>query len=165
MMITEIQFSFPVGYTVAMQSKDGGLWMHGVIEEGSGVDHNGWSCKVRVTKKGRQTTHKTRHIHKTLLMTEHHLREQIVKGTLHLEDIFTDTKRVRHNRACNPYMACTQMNIYHKEKQEDKMPVQNSGVSVGKIWLMASRTMVSDMKSLRLRPCKAGREEGIVKQG
>ena len=32
---------------------DGELWMHGVIIKGNSADHNGQSCKVRVTKTDR----------------------------------------------------------------------------------------------------------------
>ena len=73
-------FSFPIGSTVALQRKDGGLRIHGVIVESNSTDLNGQPYKVRVTKTGRVMTHKTRHIQKMPIMTEQYLRQQIVKA-------------------------------------------------------------------------------------
>ena len=56
-----------------------------------------------------------------------------MKGIGHLEDIFMGTHPVKHNRVHNPYMACTQVDTYHCDKQEDKMPdQQNKGADFGK---------------------------------
>ena len=64
------------------------------------------------------------------VMTEQYLRMQTVKTTGHLEDMFTDTHLIRHNRAFNTYTACIQVNIYHSDKSKYKMQdQQNRGIS------------------------------------
>ena len=53
-----------------------------------------------------------------------------MKGSGYLENILMDTNSVKYNRPFNPYIACTQVNTYHSEKQENKMPDQhNKGIS------------------------------------
>ena len=47
-----------------------------------------------------------------------------MKGNGQLEDIFTDTNSVEHDRVFNPYATGTQVNAYHHSKWEDKTPAQ-----------------------------------------
>ena len=55
-----------------------------------------------------------------------------MKGTGHLNNIFTDTTSIEHNRVFNPYTARTLVNMWHDDKQEDKMlDWQTKGVSAG----------------------------------
>ena len=68
---------------------------------------------------GRLIAQNTRHIQKTPIMTEQYLWEEIVKDTGCLEDIFTDTNSINHNRVFNPYTAGTQVDTYHSDKQKD----------------------------------------------
>ena len=81
-----------------------------------------WSYIVRATKKDRLITHNTKHIPKTPIMTEQYLKEQIMKGTECLKDIFPDTNSVVHKKVFDPYItgAGTQVNTSTSDKQEAK---------------------------------------------
>ena len=70
--------------------------------------HNGQSYIVSVTRI-------------TLIMAEQYLKEQIVKVTGHLKDSITDTNSFEHKRVFDPYTAQTQVNAYHKNKQDDRI--------------------------------------------
>ena len=89
-----------------------------------------------------------------MLLTEKYIREQILKGTGHLVDIFTDTNSIKHTRAFNTYTAYTQVCTYHNNKHEDKMPPSRTrGLVLVERSLMAGRTRILDMKLLRLWSC------------
>ena len=63
-------------------------------------------------------------------MADQYLREKIVKDTECLEDIFTDTNSIEHNRIFNQYTGGTLVDMYHGDMQDDKMPEQQiKGVS------------------------------------
>ena len=68
------------------------MWIHKVIVEANRIGYSGRPYIVRVTKMSRLITYNTRHICKTSITVMQCLQEQIMKGTGHLEDIFTDTK-------------------------------------------------------------------------
>ena len=68
---------------------------------------------------GQLITHNTRPIWKTLIMAEQYLRQQTVKGTRHLKDMFIDTNSREHNRVFNPFTGRTLVNTCHCDKQQD----------------------------------------------
>ena len=76
-----------------------------------------------VTMMGRVTAHNVRHLCKTPVITEQYIREQMVRGTGHLEGIFTDTNSIEALWVFNTYTAGTQVNTYHSVRQ-DKTPDQ-----------------------------------------
>ena len=49
-------FAFLTGVRVAVQWKDGWLWMHGVIVEPNAIDHRACPCNIQVTKTDRLIT-------------------------------------------------------------------------------------------------------------
>ena len=42
---------FFIGSAVAVQHKDSGPWMHGVVEEANSTDHKGYPYIITVTKE------------------------------------------------------------------------------------------------------------------
>ena len=78
--------------------EDGEQWTHGIIVEANSTDHNSQSYTMRVTKMDRLNTHNIRHMCKTLKTVKQYLLEEIIGGTGHSEDIFTNLNSVKHNR-------------------------------------------------------------------
>ena len=111
-------FSFLMGSTLAIQCKDGGLWIHGIVEEVKGTDHHGCSYIIRVRKTGRLIVHYMGHIHSTLITTEQYLQGWIKIGTGQLEDIFINAKSVEHDNGFHLYAADTPMQILHNDRWE-----------------------------------------------
>ena len=132
--------------------------MHRVIVEANSADHNGRSCKVRVMEMGRLATHKSRHINKMPVTVEQYFREQAVKST------FMGTHMIRHNRALIPCMAYIQVNTYHSDKWQEKMPdQQNRGVS-GDTDMTDGRQDNDNRHELPVeRQCKARKITEVVK--
>ena len=56
-----------------VQFEDGGPWIHSVVEEANGTDHQRQSFIIRVMKGGRLIMHNMRHIHSTPITTEQYL--------------------------------------------------------------------------------------------
>ena len=54
-------------------------------------------------------------------MIEKYLREQIIKDTGCLKEVFTDNTSIEYNSVLNPYTSGTQVNTHHSDKQEGKM--------------------------------------------
>ena len=94
--------SFPIGSTMAVQCRDGGPYMPGLIEETNNTDQNGQSYIIRVIKRGTLIMHNTRNIHRISITMEQYIQEQIKKCTGHLEHIFMNGSSVEYNRILTP---------------------------------------------------------------
>ena len=71
--------SLPIGSTVVVQWKDGGLWTHGSIQDKGNQNHHDRSYKICITKTGKIITHNRWHIKPTPISAEHYLHGQLSK--------------------------------------------------------------------------------------
>ena len=97
--------SLPIGYTVAVQCEDGGLWTHGMIEGKGDHNHHDRSYHIHITKTGRLVTQNRQHIKPTQISAEQYLHEQLQKHTKvdPLENILTQLK----NNQLQPILSIT----------------------------------------------------------